>query len=126
MVAKTTPARHHEAVTQFSVFTPNRLGRLHDLVGMLASHGVHVLALTLLGGRGFFPRFSPRIFHRAISSSSRVHGPQRFLVDSHSFGFSLEASSMNHRICAPWVLFRALCRRQPGRGRFRISSASLL
>ena len=48
MAAKTTPARQHEAVTQFSVFTPNRLGRLHDLVGMLASRGVHVLALTVL------------------------------------------------------------------------------
>ena len=35
-------------MTQFSAFTPNRLGRLHDLVGMLAAHEVHVLALTVL------------------------------------------------------------------------------
>src|SRR5438034_9882589 len=48
MAVKTTPARQPERVTQFSVFTPNRLGRLHDLVGMLASHGVHVIALTVL------------------------------------------------------------------------------
>ena len=48
MASKTTPARQPDAVTQFSVFTANRLGRLHDLVGMLASHGVHVLALTVL------------------------------------------------------------------------------
>ncbi len=48
MPAKTTPARQSEAVTQFSVFTPNRLGRLHDLVNTLAVHGVHVLALTVL------------------------------------------------------------------------------
>src|SRR2546427_10392482 len=47
MAVKTTPARQPERVTQFSVFTPNRLGRLHDLVGMLASHGVHALALTV-------------------------------------------------------------------------------
>jgi len=37
-----------DAVTQFSVFTPNRLGRLHDLIGLLASRTVHVLALMVL------------------------------------------------------------------------------
>jgi hypothetical protein len=42
------PARHAEPVKQFSVFTPNRLGRLYELVGLLASHAVHVLALTVL------------------------------------------------------------------------------
>jgi hypothetical protein len=48
MATETKPARQPDAVTQFSVFTPNRLGRLHDLVGMLAAQGVHVLALTIL------------------------------------------------------------------------------
>jgi hypothetical protein len=48
MSAKTTPARQPDAVIQFSVFTANRLGRLHDLVGTLAANGVHVLALTVL------------------------------------------------------------------------------
>ena len=48
MPAKTTPARQPDAVTQFSVFTPNRLGRLHDLVNTLAANGVQVLALTVL------------------------------------------------------------------------------
>ena len=48
MPAKTTLARQPDTVTQFSVFTPNRLGRLHDLVNLLATHGVHVLALTVL------------------------------------------------------------------------------
>jgi hypothetical protein len=42
------PARQAESVTQFSIFTPNRLGRLYELVGLLASHGVHVLAMTVL------------------------------------------------------------------------------
>ena len=37
-----------EPVVQFSVFTPNRLGRLHDLVRMLAARGVTVLAMTVL------------------------------------------------------------------------------
>ena len=35
-------------VKQFSVFTPNRLGRLHTLTTLLASHNVHILALTVL------------------------------------------------------------------------------
>jgi hypothetical protein len=48
MSPKTTPARQPDAVTQFSVFTPNRLGRLRDLISTLAAHGVHVLALTVL------------------------------------------------------------------------------
>jgi hypothetical protein len=36
------------AVVQFSVFTPNRLGRLNELVKILGAHHVHVLALTVL------------------------------------------------------------------------------
>jgi hypothetical protein len=37
-----------DSVVQFSVFTPNRLGRLHALVNLLGSKNVHVLALTVL------------------------------------------------------------------------------
>lgn len=48
MVAKTIPARRAEAVVQFSVFTPNRLGRLHELISLLGAQNVHVLALTVL------------------------------------------------------------------------------
>ena len=33
---------------QFSVFTPNRLGRLHDLIRLLGARNVHVLALMVL------------------------------------------------------------------------------
>jgi hypothetical protein len=36
------------AVVQFSVFIPNRLGRLNELVKILGAHQVHVLALTVL------------------------------------------------------------------------------
>jgi hypothetical protein len=36
------------AVIQFSVFTPNRLGRLNDLIKLFGSHDVHVLGLTVL------------------------------------------------------------------------------
>ena len=48
MSANTIPARQAEPVKQFSVFTPNRLGRLHELINLLGSHNVHVLALTVL------------------------------------------------------------------------------
>ena len=42
------PPRRASAVMQFSVFTPNRLGRLNDLVKILAAHQLHVMALTVL------------------------------------------------------------------------------
>lgn len=45
--AKTARSRP-SVVTQLSVFTPNRLGRLHDLVGLLGAHDVHVLAMAVL------------------------------------------------------------------------------
>ncbi|MEW6304032.1 MAG: acetolactate synthase [Verrucomicrobiota bacterium] len=48
MPASTTKGRQADAVVQFSVFTPNRLGRLHELVGLFCSHNVHVLAITVL------------------------------------------------------------------------------
>ncbi len=48
MVTETTKARRADPVVQFSVFTPNRLGRLHDLLKLFATHNVHVLALMVL------------------------------------------------------------------------------
>ena len=48
MPNQTTKARRADPVIQFSVFTPNRLGRLHDLIRMLGARGVHVLALMVL------------------------------------------------------------------------------
>jgi hypothetical protein len=40
--------RRPDQVIQFSVFTPNRLGRLHDLIRFLSVRNVHVLALMVL------------------------------------------------------------------------------
>ena len=37
-----------DPVRQFSVFTENRVGRLHDLISMLQGADVHVMALTVL------------------------------------------------------------------------------
>src|SRR5207245_7652542 len=48
MATETTKMRGIDPVIQFSVFTPNRLGRLHDLVRLLGAQGVHVLALMVL------------------------------------------------------------------------------
>jgi len=48
MPTQEAKARPSDPVTQFSIFTPNRLGRLHDLIGLFGSHGVHVLALMVL------------------------------------------------------------------------------
>src|SRR3974390_340139 len=48
MPLATAKAGRVDRVIQFSVFTPNRLGRLHDLIGFLASQNVHVLALMVL------------------------------------------------------------------------------
>lgn len=48
MPTETAKPRPSDAVIQFSVFTPNRLGRLHDLVGLFGAHSVHVLALMIL------------------------------------------------------------------------------
>ena len=48
MPTETTTAGRPDPVKQFSIFTPNRLGRLHDLISLLGAHEVHVLALMVL------------------------------------------------------------------------------
>jgi hypothetical protein len=48
MITATIQGRSANTVTQFSVFTVNRLGRLRDLVNLLDSNDIHVLALTIL------------------------------------------------------------------------------
>jgi hypothetical protein len=48
MATEITKARRADFVVQFSIFTPNRLGRLHDLIRLLLARGVHVLGLMVL------------------------------------------------------------------------------
>jgi len=48
MDARPIAVRRGDAVKQFSVFTANRMGRLNDLIKLLASHSVHVMGLTVL------------------------------------------------------------------------------
>ena len=45
---KTAAGLPGDAVVQFSVFTPNQLGRLHAVVNLLGSKTVHVLAMTVV------------------------------------------------------------------------------
>ena len=47
-MAAPTPTGHLDPVKQFSVFTENRLGRLHDLTAVLKQGNVHVMAITVL------------------------------------------------------------------------------
>jgi hypothetical protein len=43
-----TQTRHQDPVKQFSVFTENRLGRLHDLTAVLKLQNIHIMAITVL------------------------------------------------------------------------------
>jgi hypothetical protein len=48
MATHVTRARRSDMVVQFSIFTPNRLGRLHDLIRLLTAKNVHVLGMMVL------------------------------------------------------------------------------
>jgi len=48
MATETTKPRRIDPVIQFSVFTPNKVGRLHDLIRLLNAKNVHVLGLMVL------------------------------------------------------------------------------
>ncbi len=78
MTAETTQSRNRDPVVQFSVFTPNRLGRLRDLIGVLGSHGVHVLALAVLDTT------DSAIIRLVVDDPERARG----LLLNHGFPFS--------------------------------------
>ena len=48
MTTQTMRSRSDDPVTQFSVFTENKLGRLHEIIDLFEAQNVHVLALTTL------------------------------------------------------------------------------
>lgn len=48
MATQTLESREKQPVRQFSIFTENRMGRLHDLMVLFNSNNVHVLAVTAL------------------------------------------------------------------------------
>jgi hypothetical protein len=43
-----TSTASSDPVKQFSAFVENRVGRLHDLTGLLKENNVHVMAITVL------------------------------------------------------------------------------
>ncbi len=47
-MAAQTSTSSNDPVKQFSVFVENRVGRLHDLSGLLKFNNVHVMAITVL------------------------------------------------------------------------------
>ena len=47
-MAAQTSTSSNDPVKQFSVFTENRVGRLHDLTSLLKTHNVHIMAITVL------------------------------------------------------------------------------
>ena len=48
MPTQTAKPRRIDRVIQFSIFTPNRLGRLHDLIGLFGAHGCTFSRLMVL------------------------------------------------------------------------------
>lgn len=46
MAAKTIQNPGSEVVRQFSIFADNKVGRLNDIIMMLASHDVHIMSVT--------------------------------------------------------------------------------
>jgi hypothetical protein len=78
MVEQTMVAPPAKAVVQFSVFTPNRLGRLHALVSLLGSQSVHVLALTILDTT------ECAIMRIVVDDPDRA----RSLLEQHGFAFA--------------------------------------
>jgi hypothetical protein len=75
---RTVRGRTPEPVVQFSVFIPNRLGRMHEVVRRLAEHAVHVLALTLLDTT------DSTIIRLIVDDPERA----RALLEEHAFPFT--------------------------------------
>ncbi len=78
MPVATLRSRDSEPVVQFSVFMPNRLGRLHELTRRLADRQVHILALTVLDT-------TESTILRFISDDPDA---ARTLLDEHGFPFT--------------------------------------
>ena len=71
--------RHrNEPVMQFSVFTENRMGRLHDVIELFNSKNVHVLALTALDTT------DAAILRMIVDDHERA----RELLSQHNFPFT--------------------------------------
>lgn len=73
----TARQREREPILQFSVFTPNRLGRLHEVVRRLGQHEVHLVALTV------FDTTDSTILRFVVDDPNQA----RTLLKEHGFAF---------------------------------------
>lgn len=48
MVSEVSQSPQQQPVRQFSIFTDNRVGRLHSLVQSMAAHEIHIMAISQL------------------------------------------------------------------------------
>ncbi|MFN7140918.1 MAG: ACT domain-containing protein [Limisphaerales bacterium] len=99
MLVQTSKARRASEVVQFSVFTPNRTGRLHELVGILSGNGVNMLALSVLDTT------DSSIIRFVVDDPDHA----RELLDKHGFPYSESelvavelgsATDLNRLVCA--------------------------
>ena len=78
MAAETATARPSDPVHQFSVFVPNRMGRMYEVVRRLAEREVHVVALSVLDTT------DSTILRFVVDDPDRA----RALLDEHAFPFT--------------------------------------
>ena len=78
MAATAIKGPRANSVVQFSVFTPNRLGRLNELIKLFSSHNVHVVALTVLDTT------DSSIIRTVLDDPDKA----RDLLHSHGFAFT--------------------------------------
>ena len=75
--ARVAREREREPIIQFSVFTANRLGRLHEVVQRLAAQEVHIMALSVLDTT------DSTILRLVVDDPDRA----RQLLDEHRFPY---------------------------------------
>lgn len=79
MAVSRTKSQRRDPVKQFSIFTENKVGRLNDLVGLLGSHNVHIMALCTLDTT------DSAVLRVVVDDPDRA----RDLLQEHGFPFNL-------------------------------------
>lgn len=79
MSAETVRSPGDESIRQFSIFADNKVGRLNDIIMMLAQHDIHILSIcTVDTTDSAIIRLVPDYWEQA-----------RDLFEQHAFAFSL-------------------------------------
>jgi hypothetical protein len=78
MSLSTARDREKDPVEQFSVFVPNRMGRMHEVVRWLAAQEVHIMALSVLDTT------DSTIFRIVVDDPDKA----RQLLEEHSVAFT--------------------------------------